>query len=142
MGEFRERVRQHSEAASWLAGRRAWAAVRGAGALNSDSVMRRTMRQTRDAATEARPSDPHPARCLLEGTAAHPECTRLRAKINSGSHTRALRGAVLLMELTEPESLIQARAAAFPGGPGHPPADMALQEAWELFRHDRCRALN
>lgn len=132
------RLDHPSDAAGWQAGRRAWSMVRTVAAIESDSIVRRTMR-------ESRAAPPAPAQAAAEQAAPvpdTPQARRFRAKLMAGPHERAVQGAALLLELAEPESFRQAHRVAFPSGPSTPEAELALAEAWEQFRHDRYRALN
>lgn len=105
-------------------------------------TVQRTLRQSR-----AR-SEPHGPRSVAlprpetRGPGEPPELTRLRAKLAFGTPEMRRRGATLLLELTEPDSLAVARAEAFPSGRASAAAEAALAEAWERFRHDRNRAQN
>ena len=126
-----------SDASGWQAGRRAWSMVRTVAAIESDSIVRRTLRDARAA--------PQPARAaaqVAEPSVDTPAVRRFRAKFMAGPHDRAVQGAELLLELAEPATFREARRVAFPSGASTPDAELALAEAWEQFRHDRYRAMN
>ncbi len=107
-------------------------------AIESDSIVRRTMRESRSGAQPPRRDTAEQPVSIPET----PEVARFRAKLMAGPHELAVQGAGRLLELAEPESLREARRAAFPSGASSPEAELALAEAWEQFRHDRYRALN
>lgn len=136
MEAFRNRLRHHGHVADWLTGRHGSTAVRAAATLDADSVVRRTMRDTK--AHAAAPA----ATLIAEAAVMSPEVRRLRTKLRSEDQAQAERGAQLFLELTEPDSLWAARLLAFSDAPGTPAAQTALAHAWEAFRHDRHRALN
>ena len=131
------RATRPPQSTGWMAGRRAWSRVSTGAVLDADSIVRRTMRESR-AAAAPRTVDRAVERQVLDGA----RVDRLRAKLNSGKHELAVRGARLLLELTEPESLAQAQRYAFLGHDASAGAGRALEEAWERYRHDRYRALN
>lgn len=121
-----------------MAGRRAWSRVRSAALLESESIMRRTMRERRAGSDLSPHGDGPGSKQIPDG----PQVARLRAKLNGGPSDVAELGALLLLELTEPESLTEARRYAFAATEPSREAERALSAAWDRFRHDRYRALN
>lgn len=105
-------------------------------------TVQRTLRQSRARSAPHGPRSVALPRPEARGPGEPPELSRLRAKLAFGTPEMRRRGATLLLELTEPDSLDTARADAFPGGRASVAAETALEEAWERFRYDRHRAQN